>query len=129
MLLGLQRARIDHEIEPAKSFRRATVEVIGNVDAEANEASDRLTQRLTDRISQVLPGAQTLLDKFTGGDLSLALLTDLIGFHLPLEIDVKLQLLAEANSALRAKLLMKHLPPIKGGKERQSWYFAPFSDN
>ena len=62
------------------------------------------------RILETLPSAQNLVDGFFQRKIPLASLTDVIAFHLPLAIDLKLRLLAEADALVRAKLLLANLP-------------------
>jgi ATP-dependent Lon protease len=129
MLLGLERAKIGHEIEPVKSFRRARVEVIEDEDREGDEKGRLIGKQLMNQVSQVLPMAHPLIEKFDTGELSLALLTDIVAFHLPLTTDVKIQLLAQANSATRAKMLIEHMPPVESSSPQKRSYLNRFSDN
>jgi ATP-dependent Lon protease len=129
LLLGLQRARIEHEIEPVRSFRRAKVEVLPEEDSGRNAKSEQLGMQLAKRIEQALPPARPLVEKFAAGSLSLATLTDLAAFHLPLPMDVKLRLLAETSAFARATLIMDRLPASPKHDSRRSWNSIDFSEN
>jgi ATP-dependent Lon protease len=129
MLLGLQRARIEHEIEPVRSFRRARVRVISDGSSQAETAGRKIGERLADRMLQILPSAQKLVEAFIQRKISLASLTDVFAFHLPLPIDLKLQLLAEADVLIRAELLLASLPHAETSRRQTRRYPGDFSAN
>ena len=129
LLQGLRRAEIAHEIEPVRSFRRANVQVIGKSLSKAKTARKEIGQQLADRILQTLPWAQKLVEGFIQGKIPLASLADAVAFHLPLAIELKLQLLAEADVASRAELLLASLPPAKASHRGPPRYPADFSSN
>ena len=129
MLLGLQRARIEHEIEPVRSFRRARVQVISDGFSETDAAGRELGERLADRILQTLPSTQKVVEAFSQRKIPLASLTDVVAFHLPLPIDLKLQLLAEADVLIRAELLLACLPHAKTSLRGTRRYPGDFSTN
>ena len=129
LLQGLRRAAIAHEIEPVRSFRRANVQLIGNGSSEEHTAVTRVGERLGERILQTLPAARELVEGFIQRRIPLASLVDIVAFHLPLTTELKLQLLGEPDLAVRAKLLLASLPPVKASRPRTRPYPTDFSDN
>jgi ATP-dependent Lon protease len=129
MLVGLQRARIDHEIEPVRSFRRASVQLIEDHSVESDSEGRIVGEQLAGRLLQALPLAKKLVEGFMHGRISLATLADVIAFHLPLATDLKLQLLAEASVLKRAKLLLANFPSLEGRKRRNGAHPTDFSEN
>jgi hypothetical protein len=76
-----------------------------------------------------MPSAQKVVEAFTQRRLPLTSLTDVVAFHLPLPIDLKLQLLAEADVLLRAELLLASLPHPKTSRRVTQRYPGDFSSN
>lgn len=108
MLQGLQRAHVEHEIEPVRAFRRARVTLIAEHD---DDKADRQTRReLVDTVQRTMRVGPTLIKKFRRQNISLSSLTDILAFHLPFPTELKLQLLAEGSVAVRVGLLLKHWP-------------------
>ena len=128
MLLGLQRATIEHEIEPVRSFRRAQVKLIDDQSLEEDDSNLQLGARLAERMLQVLPSAQSVVGEFLRGRLSLASLTDAFAFHVPLPNELKLQLLGESNAVVRAERLLASLPRPSVDR-RKNRFPADFSAN
>ena len=52
---------------------------------------------------------EKLIREFRGGGITLGALTDIVGYHLPVDIDLKLSLLGEADVLQRARLLIREL--------------------
>ncbi len=129
MLVGLRRARIEQEIEPVRSFRRARVELLGEDQLPDEPTSSRLGRKLADRLLKTLPAAQELVDQFFQGGISLASLADVMAFHLPLDLERKLELLAEVDVRKRADLLLANLSPMDEPGRESRPYPADFSDN
>jgi ATP-dependent Lon protease len=128
ILVGLRRARIEHEVEPVRSFRRAQVTLIAE-ESEVALQPDGLGigRQLVSRIRRLAPGTGKVAKEYERGNLTLGALTDLLGFHLPLDTDFKLALLAEGDVVKRARLLLKALPEDEPPPRRR--YPQPFSDN
>ena len=116
-------------IEPVRSYRRATVQVIGNSLSKADLEGEEIGRRLADRILQTLPSAQKVVEGFIQRKIPLASLADAAAFHLPLALELKLQLLAEADVLVRAELLLASLPPAKASDGGGRWYPVDFSSN
>jgi Lon protease-like protein len=116
LLLGVARVRVVRELEPLRSFRRAKVELVDDVyDFATTNDATRLQQQLVDAFRKNLPcGCQVpeQLEDLLSRDISLGLLTDLAAYALPLDMDLKRQLLAEDHVSVRAKTL---LTQIKSG--------------
>ncbi|MDH3717054.1 MAG: LON peptidase substrate-binding domain-containing protein [Planctomycetota bacterium] len=130
VLVGLWRARIQEEILPVRSFRRARVEMVKEQPAEAAAAvTQQLGRDLTARLATSVPATEKLVDEFSQGNLSLGALTDIMAFHLPFDLKFKLTLLSEADALQRAKMLLAqlpHLPPVESAPPS----FQPgFSEN
>jgi Lon protease-like protein len=61
------------------------------------------------KILPLLPEAQEQLDQILGSDVSLGVLTDVIGYMLDIDVAAKEALLAECDVHRRAELLLAHL--------------------
>lgn len=106
MIVGLQRARVANEVEPVRSFRRASVELFDDQLELSETESVELCNELAKQVVQKLPGGKELAKALRDGELELARLTDILSHVLPLSMEVKLQLLGEPNVARRAELLI-----------------------
>jgi Lon protease-like protein len=129
MLLGLARAEIQAEIEPVRSFRRAKVKLLGEFPPDVGEADKGLGSALAKHLRASLPAAEQLVEYYSRGELSLASLTDVAAFHLPLPTEVKLELLAEADHLARAELLLTHLSNPTKPARVATRFPIDFSDN
>jgi ATP-dependent Lon protease len=113
LLFGLRRVKLLRELEPQQLFRLADVEVcedccLPQEAAVRAELQRRLRQAFL-RIIPVLPEAQEQLEHLLGSDVSLGVLTDVIGYVLDIPVAEKQNLLAEVNAHRRAELLLTHL--------------------
>ena len=91
---------------------------------------EEIGKALTDGILRSTPSAQQLVDEFTERRISLATLTDVAAFHLPLPVELKLKLLGEADVLVRSELLLSSLqaaPSVQG--THNSSYPVDFSSN
>jgi len=137
LLLGVQRVRIVKELEPLRSFRQARVELMEDCyDFRAPAERKQLQERLLDAFRKHLPCACQLpeqLENMLSSQLPLGLLTDLAAYALPLETDVKQQLLAECRVRRRAEILLaevENLAATTATSSSSSLRFPPsFSDN
>jgi len=110
ILIGARRARIKHEITPVRSFRRAAVEIIeDSTAANGTVAVQQLGRQLAERCLAATESAEQLATDFREGKITLSSLSDVIAFHFPLELSLKLQLLEEPNAIERARLLLRAL--------------------
>ena len=116
LLLGLRRIRLLRELEPVHSFREAEVALCEDLTPPETAARRRRLQReLRDaflRVVPMVPDAQEQLDQLLGADVSLAMLTDVISYVLPLDFNDKRRLLAEVEVCWRAELLLEHLSAV-----------------
>jgi uncharacterized protein len=129
MLAGLTRARIDHEIEPVRSFRRAQVRVIDSLTVKASAATSQQAEKLSARVAKVLPAMRTFFEELAGREIPLDALTDIVAFHLPLKTEFKLQLLAEGDPGVRADLLLANYPWAESLEGDHGRYPTDFSAN
>jgi Lon protease-like protein len=134
LVLGLQRVRIDEELEPLRSFRLASVELLDDeYEFEASSSDNALQQRLVSAFRNNLPcecETPEQLEKLMTGEVPLGLLTDLAAYALPLETAVKQELLAECSVSARAKILLSEVERFKVAPVENAKIFPPlFSDN
>jgi Lon protease-like protein len=118
LLLGVQRVRLIRELQSAKSFREAEVELCEDYyppEEAAQRASlhDRLGKALL-RILPLLPQAQEQVDQLMAADLPLGVLADIISYLLEIDVRQKQSLLAEPNVHIRVRALLEHLDTTVG---------------
>jgi Lon protease-like protein len=129
LLAGFRRAEIDAEIEPVRSYRRASVTLIEEHISGADEKS-ALGRQLAKHLQRVIPAIEPLLERYQQGELSLATLTDVAAFYLPLPTDCKLRLLAEGDVAERGRQLLASLQGSDSGPQQVRPRFpTDFSSN
>jgi uncharacterized protein len=113
LLLGLRRIRLIGELKKTRLYRRARVEICRDLrslqDSVVQADLQRKLRRAFLRILPALPDAQEQLEQLLTGDISLGVLTDLIGYMLDLDLPEKQSLLAETNVNRRAEILLAHL--------------------
>lgn len=134
LLLGMQRVRIDHELDPPRSFRQASVELIDDeYDFDAVADGHTLQEKLVAVFRDNLPcecETPEELDKLLSGELPLGLLTDLAAYALPLDAVVKQQLLAECRVSARVEILLSQVEEFATAASKPSHVFPPlFSEN
>ncbi len=139
LLMGVQRVRIIKELEPLRSFRKARVELIEDCyDFDSSAARKELHERLITAFRKHLPCACQLpeqLENMLTEQLPLGLLTDLAAYALPLDADVKQQLLAECRVRCRAEILLAEVEKlaaaaVEAAAEPPQRAFPPaFSEN
>jgi len=135
LLLGVQRVRIVHELDPLRSFRKASVELVEDrYDFQTVADRKRLQDKLITAFRKHLPCACQLpeqLEEMLSSHLPLGLLTDLAAYALPLETEVKQQLLAESCVSARAEILLAQVQNLaESAKVTKQHIFPPlFSDN
>jgi Lon protease-like protein len=135
LVLGVQRVRIDHELDPPRSFRQASVELIDDdYDFDTPAESQCLQEKLLTAFRENLScecEAPEELEKLLSGEVPLGLLTDLAAYALPLETAVKQELLAECRVCARAAILLSQVEQLaEVSSAKSSHPFPPlFSDN
>jgi len=116
LLMGMQRVRIVRELQPLRSFRKARVELIEDCyDFDTPADRKKMHERLLTAFRKHLPCACQLpeqLESMLTDQLPLGLLTDLAAYALPLEAEVKRQLLAECRVRCRAEILLAEVEKI-----------------
>ncbi len=141
MLLGSRRARILQETPAIRTFRQAEIELVDevySVDGEVDRAE--MQAELTVQFQQALPLPKGLkaagpVHELLTSDLPLDVLTDLASFALPLDLQLKCALLAEADVDCRARMLLQALgaavrKPSQSVAAAASFGFPPrFSQN
>jgi Lon protease-like protein len=133
---GLSRARVLEEVAADKLYRLARVELLPDAAEPPAEEATALREQMGECVRAWLEAQSLALDqlgKLLAGGLSLGVLCDLFGFALPLEVERKQQLLAEADVGRRCRLLVQHLqsqPPPAPPPEPPPRRFPPdFSAN
>ncbi len=119
LLHGLARARVETELTTDRLYRVARVRLMVEEEASPQTARE-LRGQLGRRVSRWFAAheaALVQLEQLLQGDLTLGALCDVFGFALPIGIEVKQQLLEDADVELRARRLIAHLeenaPPPK----------------
>ncbi|WP_197525435.1 LON peptidase substrate-binding domain-containing protein [Pseudobythopirellula maris] len=109
LLLGLRRVRFGAEIDPPRSFRRARVELIDDLEPTLASCDCKaLRDRVTWALKQNLPHGeppemlQTALDEA----LPLGVLCDLAAYTLPIARSERQRLLGEADVLQRTERLL-----------------------
>ena len=136
LLLGLRRIRIDSELPAEKSFREARATLLDDFCySENDDQRDALQLELTEKFQDHLPQDQPTnpgVQELLGAEIPLGVLTDLVSFAVPLDLNTKCQLLSESDIDLRARMLLLQLqqsdepgPPTSRG----GGYLPPFSTN
>ena len=134
ILVGYWRALIVDEISPVKSYRRAKVEVLSEEFLDIRTLAESPHRDLVTQLAAHAPLAEELIAAYTAGNLSLNGLTDIIAFHIPFELRLKLSLLAETDPIRRAESLLAELPKLdieRPGARRSAGdeFPPPFSSN
>lgn len=111
LLLGLRRVRIQREMPPTRLYREAIVEVLEDEYPPPSAQRSATQQALVDRFRRSLPALAIpeQLEQILNVNLPLGALTDLVGYALELDLEIKLRLLGEANVDRRAELLLAAL--------------------
>jgi Lon protease-like protein len=112
LLHGLVRARIESEMDVDRLYRAAQVRLIQEKEVASASAAKELRRQLgrqTYRWFAAHDAAVVQLEKLLHSDLTLGALCDVFGFALPIAIEVKRQLLEDADVEERARRLIAHL--------------------
>ncbi len=122
LLVGIRRIRLLEELPPERLFREARVELLK--DEYSQSASGERAERqkaLVDQFRSILPNltdSAEPLQQLLGQQISLGMLTDIMGYTLELGLELKLQLLGEPGVDRRAELLSEAAQRLSG--QRQS---------
>lgn len=134
LLLGVDRIRIVEELQPLRSFRQARVEIMEDqYDFQSKSELMRIQETLLSAFRKHLPCACQLpeqLEEMLSRHLPLGLMTDLAAYALPLDMDVKRQLLAEHRVRIRTATLLEQVAALAGTSAAKVPHFPPrFSEN
>ena len=138
LLLGMRRVRIERELPRLRTFREAEVTLVDDFCYSENDNERAALQTaLTEQFQECLPddqssspGVRALLS--TG--VPLGVLTDLVSFAVPMELETKCELLAENDIDRRATTLLdalEHFPVDLSDDQVRTLggYLPPFSEN
>ncbi len=130
LLLGQKRVRLVEESATSKTFRECRAELVEDVyPVSTADQRPRLKRSLLDGLSHLLPGhdqARQQFEQFLSGEVSLGILTDVIASALDLDVETKMQLLAEPDVDRRAGLLVEHVATAKQGAPATGIASGPF---
>lgn len=132
LIVGLRRVQVVRELPPSRAFREARVQIL---DDETPVGEGRLKKKLLDAFRRRLPASEPVqesVEQLFRDEISLAALTDVVGYALEIEPAQKIALLAETDAAIRAEKLIEHLAaqPEPSPKARfPGGYPPPFSTN
>ena len=129
-LRGLGRLRLDDEVPTDRPYRVARADVIPDVVpadlARLGELRRALAEAVLPRFAADGPARQQLQELFDG-DLPLGHVCDVLGYALPLPLEMKQALLAEPHADLRAEIITQALVVSAARADRK---FPPdFSKN
>lgn len=135
LLMGVGRLHLDEELDPLRSFRQAKATLVpdrlpGKDCPDARALHEQLLQVFDSRL--VTGQAPVSLKQLVESDVTLAQLTDLMGYALPLASDQKLSLLGEPCVASRARALLTMLgsqPAARSAPALAAGFPPPFSVN
>lgn len=113
LLHGVSRARIIQELPSGgKLYRRASVELLDDVPAASGEVEEGLRSGLLQQIDSWFgsqPEARSQIRKLFKSELPLGSLCDILAFALPLDAEVKQELLELVDIEERGQLLLTSL--------------------
>ena len=136
LLLGLRRARIVRELEPKRLFREAQLEICEDFyppqEFPRHSALQRQIREALVQLLPRLPEVHEQLDQLLENDVSLGMLTDVLGYTLDIDLGDKQALLEEINVYDRADMLLRHLTALTGnlaGEKTEDKFPPLFSAN
>ena len=112
LVAGLNRAKIVKELDNGLLFREAEVELLPEEGEIASDIGFGLQAVLARKFKQLMPESPTadeVMSRIMHDDTSLGMLVDIIAFSLPMQLEVKQELLGEPNIEKRAQFLIDHL--------------------
>lgn len=137
LLRGVSRARIVEEIATGKLYRSAQLELLPGSSAISSHEERRLRRHLSEQVPNwfsVHPQLVEQFQKLLESDLSLGTMADIISFAVPLDPEIKQQLLEELDVERRVEHLLGLLksaspPPAKDPGEGARRFPPEFSSN
>lgn len=113
LLQGLKRAAVVREFPPDHAFRLAEVAILEDLyPADGAARRTQIQRELLQGFERLTPDSAATreqIEQLAGQQIPLGVLTDILSYTLPLELDIKQQLLAEWNVDLRSSLLLQQL--------------------
>jgi Lon protease-like protein len=132
----LRRARIVRELEPKRLFREAQLEICEDFyppqEFPRHSALQRQIREALVQLLPRLPEVHEQLDQLLENDVSLGMLTDVLGYTLDIDLGDKQGLLEEINVYDRADMLLRHLTALTGnlaGEKTEDKFPPLFSAN
>ena len=134
LLVGLRRVELVRELAPDKLFREAEIKLLEDRYPLSGLAQRAELQRnLMSAFKGMLPtagGAHKQFEQLFASDIPLGMLCDILGFTMKLDIGIKLQLLAQTDVDVRARLLLATLATMQARESSSKGDFPPgFSVN
>jgi Lon protease-like protein len=133
LLRGLSRVRILHEVDQGTLYRTAGVQLLEEVGPVPFDGVQVARRRLVELVPTWVPapGPREKLQELLQSNLPLGALCDILGFALPLGLDVKQELLQELNVEERAARLLQYLESVAppGSAAGQRPFPPEFSSN
>ena len=114
LLRGLSRIRILHEVPGKTLYRQARVQLLNDTPALGNARDKKWRRLLAKLITVWAPKEGGVLQQFRKllkSDVALGPLCDILSFALPLDVEIKQELLEELDVERRVKRLLKALVP------------------
>ena len=136
LLLGMRRVYLEKELPAKRSFRQAEVKLLDDFCLTENDA-DRveLQTALTQRFQECLPEEQSrhpAMSEMLSTEIPLSVLTDLVSFAMPLDIETKCELLTENDVDRRAWILLDAMDRLSATEPQENssgGFPPPFSKN
>jgi len=117
LLHGVSRGRIFDEMDPqGKLYRTAKVEILEDIPPASLQTALDLRKSLARQMTQWFspqPAAVVQLRKLIKSDLTLGTLCDVFSFALPLEIEIKQELLELVDVEERARHLLEEIQKLE----------------
>ncbi|MEL6104759.1 MAG: LON peptidase substrate-binding domain-containing protein [Planctomycetota bacterium] len=113
LLVGIKRAKILTEVDAGRCFRIARVDVLDDLyPPSGSPQRSQLRADLLNAFGEAIPATQKVQEQIAdlmSGSMGLGPITDIISHTLPIEVERKLQLLAEPDVDGRAQQLIELL--------------------
>jgi Lon protease-like protein len=112
LVRGMSRARLVEEVNRGKLYRCARVALLEDVPPTSPKKEAELRRRLVELAPSWFPAQGAVMQQFhklLKSDLSLGVLCDVLLFAVPLNVEVKQQLLEELHVERRARRLLEQL--------------------
>jgi ATP-dependent Lon protease len=120
ILVGFWRAIVESEDLPVRSYRRAKVQVLPEKIVQAEDLANSPNAGILAQLANKMPSVHELLEAFQSGKMTLNGLTDILAFHLPLTQKMKLDLLAQPDSMIRAQMLLEAIDGTELGAQKEA---------